>query len=73
MNLVMHHFPILWKPKKKPVDVFTSEELGVDVAPRIKQIKVIEPPKRKKGIMVKDVAELVQKLKYEAKVIWWVY
>ena len=61
--------PNIMKAKKKPVDVFTSEELEVDVAPRIKQIKVIEPPKRKKGIMVKDVAELVQKLKYEAKVI----
>ena len=61
--------PNIMKAKKKPVDVFTSEELGVDIAPRIKQIKVIEPPKRKKGIMVKDVAELVQKLKYEAKVI----
>ena len=61
--------PNIMKAKKKPVDVFTSEELEVDVAPRIKQIKVIEPPKRKKGIMVKDVAELVQKLKNEAKVI----
>ena len=57
------------KAKKKPIDQMTVDELGVDVAPRIKQLKVIEPPKREKGIMVKDVAELVQKLKHEAKVI----
>jgi len=44
-------------------------ELGVDVTPRLKQLQVEEPPKREKGIMVKDVAELVQKLKNEAKVI----
>ena len=57
------------KAKKKPIDTFTSEELGVDVNPRMKQLKVIEPPKREKGIIVKDVAELVHKLKHEAKVI----
>ena len=61
--------PNIMKAKKKPIDQMTIDELGVDVAPRIKQIKVIEPPKREKGIMVKDVAELVQKLKHEAKVI----
>ena len=61
--------PNIMKAKKKPIDTFTSEELGVDVTPRMKQIKVIEPPKREKGIIVKDVAELVQKLKHEAKVI----
>ena len=61
--------PNIMKAKKKPIDSFTSEELGVDVSPRIKQLKVDEPPKRKKGIMVADVAELVQKLKHEAKVI----
>jgi len=61
--------PNIMKAKKKPIDTFTAEELGVDVTPRIKQLEVIEPPKREKGIMVKDVAELVQKLKYEAKVI----
>ena len=43
--------------------------MGVDLTPRIKQLKVEEPPKREKGIMVKDVTELVQKLKNEAKVI----
>ena len=61
--------PNIMKAKKKPIDTFTSEELGVDVTPRMKQLKVIEPPKREKGILVKDVAELVQKLKHEAKVI----
>jgi electron transfer flavoprotein beta subunit len=57
------------KAKKKPIDLLNVEDLGVDTSPRIKQIKVEEPPKREKGIMVKDVAELVQKLKHEAKVI----
>ena len=47
----------------------TKEDLGVDITPRIKQLKEEEPPKREKGIMVKDVAELIQKLKNEAKVI----
>ena len=61
--------PNIMKAKKKPIDSFTSEELGVDISPRIKQLKVDEPPKRTKGIMVADVAELVQKLKHEAKVI----
>ena len=61
--------PNIMKAKKKPIDTFSSEELGVDVTPRMKQLKVIEPPKREKGILVKDVAELVQKLKHEAKVI----
>jgi len=61
--------PNIMKAKKKPIDNYTSEDLGVDVSPRIKQLKVEEPPKRTKGIMVADVAELVQKLKYEAKVI----
>ena len=61
--------PNIMKAKKKPIDIYTSEDLGVDVSPRIKQLKINEPPKRTKGIMVADVAELVQKLKYEAKVI----
>jgi electron transfer flavoprotein beta subunit len=61
--------PNIMKAKKKPIDSFTSEDLGVDVSPRIKQLKVDEPPKRTKGIMVADVEELVQKLKHEAKVI----
>ena len=61
--------PNIMKAKKKPIDIFTSEELGVDVNPRMKQLKVTEPSKREKGIIVKDVAELVHKLKHEAKVI----
>ena len=61
--------PNIMKAKKKPIDIYTSEELGVDTTPRIKQLKVSEPPKREKGIMVADVADLVQKLKHEAKVI----
>ena len=61
--------PNIMKAKKKPIDSYTSEDLGVDVTPRIKHIKVEEPPKRTKGIMVTDVAELIQKLKHEAKVI----
>ena len=61
--------PNIMKAKKKPIDSLSAEELGIDIAPRLKQLKVIEPPKRSKGIMVADVAELVQKLKNEAKVI----
>jgi electron transfer flavoprotein beta subunit len=61
--------PNIMKAKKKPIDLLNVEDLGVDTSPRIKQIKVEEPPKREKGIIVKDVAELVQKLKHEAKVI----
>jgi len=61
--------PNIMKAKKKPIDNYTSDELGVDVSPRVRQLKVTEPPKREKGVMVADVAELVQKLKHEAKVI----
>ena len=61
--------PNIMKAKKKPIDNYTSDELGIDVSPRVRQLKVTEPPKREKGVMVADVAELVQKLKYEAKVI----
>ena len=61
--------PNIMKAKKKPIEIFSAEELGIDITPRLKQLKVIEPPKRSKGIMVADVAELVQKLKNEAKVI----
>ena len=61
--------PNIMKAKKKSIEDLTNEDLGVDITPRIKQLKVEEPPKREKGIMVKDVAELVQKLKNEAKVI----
>ena len=61
--------PNIMKAKKKPIDSFNVNELNIDITPRIKQLKVIEPPKRQKGIMVADVAELIQKLKHEAKVI----
>jgi electron transfer flavoprotein beta subunit len=61
--------PNIMKAKKKPVDQLNASDLGVDISPRVKQIKVEEPPKRKVGIKVANVAELVQKLKNEAKVI----
>ena len=61
--------PNIMKAKKKPIEVKPVEELGIDVKPRIENIKISEPASRQKGVMVADVAELVQKLKYEAKVI----
>ena len=61
--------PNIMKAKKKPLESVKPEGLGVDVAPRLKTLKVVEPGKRKAGVMVKDVAELVDKLKNEAKVI----
>ncbi len=61
--------PNIMKAKKKPLEVLTPEALGVNVAPRIKTLKVTEPPKRGAGIKVPDVATLVAKLKTEAKVI----
>jgi electron transfer flavoprotein beta subunit len=61
--------PNIMKAKKKQLDTFTPEDLGVDVTPRIKTLKVSEPPKRGAGIKVPDVATLVEKLKNEAKVI----
>ena len=61
--------PNIMKAKKKPLDVMTPEALGVDITPRLKTLKVVEPPKRKGGVMVADVAALVDKLKNEAKVI----
>jgi len=59
----------IMKAKKKPLEQINASDLGVDIKPRIEQIKVEEPPKRKAGIKVKNVEELVQKLKNEAKVI----
>ena len=61
--------PNIMKAKKKTLDVFKPEDLGVDVKPRLKTLKVSEPPKRGAGIKVADVAALVDKLKNEAKVI----
>ena len=61
--------PNIMKAKKKPIEQIAASDLGVDISPRLEQIKVEEPPKRKAGIKVANVAELVQKLKNEAKVI----
>ena len=61
--------PNIMKAKKKPIDTMTTADLGVDAAPRLKTLKVEEPPKREGGIKVADIAELVSKLKNEAKVI----
>jgi electron transfer flavoprotein beta subunit len=61
--------PNIMKAKKKQLDTFTPEDLGVDVAPRLKTLKVCEPAGRSAGVKVPDVAALVDKLKNEAKVI----
>jgi electron transfer flavoprotein beta subunit len=61
--------PNIMKAKKKPLEILPASDLGVDMTPRVQQIKVEEPPKRKAGIKVASVAELVNKLKNEAKVI----
>jgi electron transfer flavoprotein beta subunit len=61
--------PNIMKAKKKPLDVVKPEELGVDVTPRIKTLRVCEPPRRGAGVKVPDVAALVDKLKNEAKVV----
>jgi electron transfer flavoprotein beta subunit len=61
--------PNIMKAKKKTVDTYKPEELGVDVTPRLKTLKVVEPAKRSSGVMVADVAALIDKLKNEAKVL----
>jgi len=61
--------PNIMKAKKKPMETLKPEDLGVDVTPRVKTLKVSEPPKRGAGVKVADVAALVDKLKNEAKVI----
>jgi electron transfer flavoprotein beta subunit len=61
--------PNIMKAKKKPMETITPAALGVDVTPRLTTLKVVEPPKRKGGGKVADVAELVAKLRTEAKVI----
>jgi electron transfer flavoprotein beta subunit len=61
--------PNIMKAKKKPLEVFKPGDLGVDVTPRIRTLKVGEPPRRGAGIKVPDVAALVDKLKNEAKVL----
>ncbi len=61
--------PNIMKAKKKQVDILKPGDLGVDVAPRLKTLKVAEPPKRGAGVKVPDVATLVSRLKTEATVI----
>lgn len=61
--------PNIMKAKKKQIDKYTPEDLGVDITPRIKTLKVTPPAERKAGIIVESVEELVEKLKNEAKVI----
>ena len=61
--------PNIMKAKKKPLEILKPSDLGVDATPRIKTLKVGEPPKRGAGVKVPDVAALVDKLKNEAKVI----
>ncbi len=61
--------PNIMKAKKKPIDVKTPEELGVDVTPRLNVLKVVEPAKRQAGVKVADVDELLTKLRDEAGVI----
>ncbi len=61
--------PNIMKAKKKTIDTVTPDELGVDAAPRLTTLKVTEPPARQAGVIVESVAELVDKLKNEAKVI----
>jgi electron transfer flavoprotein beta subunit len=61
--------PNIMKAKKKPIETLAPDTLGVDIAPRLITLKVVEPAKRQSGVKVKDVGELVDKLKNEAKVI----
>lgn len=61
--------PNIMKAKKKQLDILKPEDLGVDITPRLKTIRVEEPPKRSAGIKVPDVATLIDKLKNEAKVL----
>jgi len=61
--------PNIMKAKKKPIEQIAPADLGVDPAPRLTTLKVVDPPKRGGGVKVESVAELVEKLKNEAKVI----
>ena len=61
--------PNIMKAKKKPLETLSPDELGIDITPRIETLKVEEPPQRSAGIRVADTAELIDKLKNEAKVI----
>jgi len=61
--------PNIMKAKKKPIDQMSPADLGVDPAPRLETLRVVEPPKREAGVKVEDVADLVEKLRNVAKVI----
>ena len=61
--------PNIMKAKKKPIETVSPDDLGVDPTPRVEVLEVVEPPARKAGIKIESVAELVEKLKNEAKVI----
>jgi len=61
--------PNIMKAKKKPLEILKPADLGVDVTPRLTTLKVVELAKRSAGVMVADVAQLVEKLKNEAKVL----
>jgi electron transfer flavoprotein beta subunit len=61
--------PNIMKAKKKPIDTMTPADLGVDTTPRLNTLSVVEPTKREGGVKVETVAELVEKLQHEAKVI----
>ncbi|MBN9511734.1 MAG: electron transfer flavoprotein subunit beta/FixA family protein, partial [Alphaproteobacteria bacterium] len=61
--------PNIMKARKKPIETLKPADLGVDPAPRLRVVKVVEPPRRKAGVKVASIAELVAKLKTEAKVI----
>ena len=61
--------PNIMKAKKKTIDTMSPADIGLDTAPRLNVLKVVEPAKRKEGVKVADVAELVSKLRNEAKVI----
>ncbi|AQS87766.1 electron transfer flavoprotein subunit beta [Neoasaia chiangmaiensis NBRC 101099] len=61
--------PNIMKARKKPLETIAADTLGVDFAPRLETIRVVEPPVRKAGVKVGDVAELIEKLRDEAKVI----
>ena len=57
------------KAKKKPIDIYSPDDLDVDITPRVKTLKVVPPAEREAGIVVETIEELVDKLKNEAKVI----
>jgi electron transfer flavoprotein beta subunit len=61
--------PIFSQAKKKPIEVLTAEEIGIDFSPRNKVVKVEEPSTRKAGVFVESTADLVDKLRNEASVI----